>query len=137
MGLILDSSALITQERKGMSARQALVKLSAFTGETEIAISVITLMEMAHGLARANTPLRKAARQQFLADVVQAIPIYPVTNRIALAAGRIDGENASLGIRLAISDLRIGVAALDVGFSVLTSTIRHFQMIPGLTVIPL
>ncbi len=120
-----------------MSARQALVKLSAFTGETEIAISVITLMEMAHGLARADTPLRKAAREQFLADVVQAIPIYPITNRIAISAGRLDGENTSRGIRLAISDLLIGVTALDVGFSVLTSNIRHFQMIPGLTVLPL
>jgi predicted nucleic acid-binding protein len=120
-----------------MSARQALVKLSAFTGETEIAISVITLMEMAHGLARANSPVREAARQQFLADVIQAIPIYPITNQIALSAGRLDGENTSRGIGLAISDLLIGVTALDVGFSILTSNVRHFQLIPGLTVIPL
>jgi len=135
MGLILDSSVLIAEERKGQTARQALTQISAYTGENRIAVSVITVMEMAHGLVRANTPERKASRQQFLTDVMQAIPVHPVTVSIALRAGRIDGENTSVGIRLAISDLLIGVTALEIGYSVLTANVRHFQMVPGLTVL--
>jgi tRNA(fMet)-specific endonuclease VapC len=76
MGLILDSSVLIAEERKGQTARQALTQISGYTGENHIAVSVITIMEMAHGLVRANTPERKATRQQFLTDVMQAIPVY-------------------------------------------------------------
>jgi predicted nucleic acid-binding protein len=135
MGLILDSSVLISEERKGHTARQALTRISAYTGEERIAVSVITVMEMAHGLVRANTPGRRTIRQQFLTEVMQAIPVRPVTTSIALRAGRIDGENTAVGIRLAISDLLIGVTALEIGYSVLTSNVRHFQMIPGPTVL--
>jgi tRNA(fMet)-specific endonuclease VapC len=135
MGLILDSSVLIAEERKGQTARQALTQISAYTGENRIAVSVITVMEMAHGLVRANTAERKASRQQFLTNVMQAIPVHPVTVSIALRAGRIDGENTAVGIRLAISDLLIGVTALEIGYSVLTANVRHFQMVPGLTVL--
>jgi tRNA(fMet)-specific endonuclease VapC len=135
MGLILDSSVLIAEERKGQTARQALTQISAYTGENRIAVSVITVMEMAHGLVRANTAERKASRQQFLTDVMQAIPVHPVTVSIALRAGRIDGENTAVGIRLAISDLLIGVTALEIDYSVLTANVRHFQMVPGLTVL--
>jgi predicted nucleic acid-binding protein len=34
-------------------------------------------------------------------------------------------------------DLLIGATALSLGFSVLTANLRHFQKIPGLTVVPL
>ena len=49
MGLILDSSVLITAERQGQNARQMLTAISSTAGETEIAISVVTLLELAHG----------------------------------------------------------------------------------------
>jgi predicted nucleic acid-binding protein len=136
MGLILDSSILIAQERRGNTVRQALGHIATLTGQVKIGISVITLMEMAHGVTRANTSERKAIRQEFLTDVVQAIPVYPITAPIALSAGRIDGLNTAIGIRLAISDLLIGVTALELGYSVLTANPRHFRMVPGLTVLP-
>ena len=60
MGLILDSSILVAAERQGQNARQMLSVVSAKVGETDIAVSVITLIELAHGAARANTPERKA-----------------------------------------------------------------------------
>ncbi len=66
MGLILDSSVLITAERAGQNARQTLESISSKVGNTEIGISVVTLIELAHGAARADTPQRKAQRQQFI-----------------------------------------------------------------------
>lgn len=36
----------------------------AKVGEADVALSVITLIELAHGAARANTPDRKAKREQ-------------------------------------------------------------------------
>ena len=48
-------------------------------GVTDIAISVVTLIELARGVARANTAERKEKRQQFLHELQSAVPIHPVT----------------------------------------------------------
>jgi predicted nucleic acid-binding protein len=137
MGLILDSSVLITAEREGQNARQMLAAVSAKAGNTEIAISVVTLIELAHGAARAGTPERKAKRQQFIQEPLMALPVHPVSAPIGLRAGQIDGEAQAKGIRLPLSDLLIGVTALELGYSVATGNLRHFQMIPGLPMIRL
>ena len=85
MGLILDSSVLITAEREGQNARQMLAAISGNVGNTDIAISVVTLIELAHGAARADTSQRKEKRQQFIQELLTALPIHPV---IGLRAGR-------------------------------------------------
>jgi len=38
-------------------------------------------------------------------------------------------------VRLPLADLLIGVTALELGYSVTTGNLRHFQMIPGLSVV--
>jgi len=135
MGVILDSSILVSAERQGNNARQALAALSARLGNTEIAISVITLLELAHGVARADTPERKAKRKQFIAELLTALPVHPVSAAIALRAGQMDGENQARGVRIPLADLLIGMTALELGYSVATGNVRHFQNIPGLQVI--
>jgi predicted nucleic acid-binding protein len=134
MGLILDSSVLITAERQGQTVREMLTEISSLAGNTEIAISVVTLIELAHGAARANTQERKAKRQQFIQDLLTALPIHPITVSVALRTGTIDGENQARGVRIPLSDLLIGVSALELGYSVATGNLRHFQLIPGLAV---
>jgi len=135
MGLVLDSSVLIGAERQGQNARSMLAAISGKAGNPDIAISVVTLVEMAHGAARADTLQRKEKRQQFIQELLTAIPVHPVTVSIALRVGQIDGENQAKGVRLPLSDLLIGVTALELGYSVATGNLRHFQMIPGLSVV--
>jgi predicted nucleic acid-binding protein len=137
MGLILDSSLLVAAERQGKNARQILANIAREVGETEVAISVVTLIELAHGAARAGTPERKAKREQFTQELVTALPIHSVTAPVALRAGQIDGENQARGIRIPLSDLLIGVTALELGFSVATTNVRHFRLVPGLSVVQL
>jgi predicted nucleic acid-binding protein len=134
MGLILDSSVLIKAERQGQNARQMLTAISRTAGNTDIAISVVTLIELAHGAARADTAQRKAKRYQFIQELLMALPIHPVTVPIALRVGQIDGENQAKGVRLPLADLLIGVTALDLGYSVATGHLRHFQLVSGLSV---
>jgi len=136
VGLILDSSVLVPAERMGRNARQALTEISVRAAGEEVAISVITLIELAHGVARANTPERKAKRLQFLNELMTALPVHTVTVPAALRAGQIDGENTARGLHLALSDLLIGVTALELVYSVATTNVRHFQMIPGLDIVP-
>lgn len=135
MGLVLDSSVLIAAERKGFNARQLLVTISETIGITDVALSVVSLIELAHGAARADSPQRKATRQQFIQELLIAMPIHPVTVSLALRAGKIDGENTAKGVRLALSDLLIGITAVELGYGVATHTVRHFRLIPGLTII--
>jgi len=137
MGVILDSSVLVAAERQGSNARQALTAVSSRLGEAEIALSVITLLELAHGAARADTPERRAKRQQFIEELLTALPIHPVTAAIALRTGQIDGENQARGVRLPLADLLIGVTALELGYSVATRNARHFRLIPALAVMSL
>jgi len=58
MGLILDSSVLIAAERQGKNARQVLSALFQGIGQTDVGISVVTLIELAHGAVRADSPER-------------------------------------------------------------------------------
>ena len=137
MGLILDSSILVAAERQGQNARQMLATLAHGVGESEIAVSVVTLIELAHGAARANTSERKDKRWQFIRELLTAVPIHPITAALALRAGQIDGENQARGVRLPLADLLIGVTALEFGYSVATANVRHFRSIPGLSVVQL
>jgi tRNA(fMet)-specific endonuclease VapC len=137
MGLILDSSVLVAAERQGQNSRQILSEIARKIGDTEVAISVISLIELAHGAARADRADRKARRQQFIQELLTAVPVHPVTVSIALRAGQIDGENQSKGVRIPLSDLLIGVTALEFGYDVATSNLRHFRLIPEITVLEL
>lgn len=69
--------------------------------------------------------------------LLTALPVHPVSAAIALRAGQIDGQNQVRGVRLPLSDLLIGVTALELGYSVATGNVRHFQQVPGLSVIQL
>jgi predicted nucleic acid-binding protein len=137
MGLILDSSTLVAVERRGKNARQVLADISEKIGETDVAISVVTLIELAHGAARADTPERKAKRQEFIQELLTVLPNHPITAAVALRAGLIDGEQQARGTRIPLSDLLIGVTALELGYGVATSNVRHFRLIPGLSVVQL
>jgi tRNA(fMet)-specific endonuclease VapC len=134
MGLILDSSAIIAGERKGQSAADVLSGILAVTGPEPAALSVISVIELEHGIWRAKTAAQASARQKFMDDLFQAIPVYPVTFDIARLAARIGGEAQRKGVAIPFQDLVIGVTALQFNYAVATLNVRHFQMIPGLAV---
>lgn len=134
MGLILDSSVLIAAERQGQNARQVLGALAAEIGQTEVGISVVTLLELAHGAVRADSPERKLKREKFIEELLIAVPVYPVTVTIALRAGQLDGQNQARGIKVPLADLLIGATALELGYGIATANLRHFQQIPELSV---
>jgi predicted nucleic acid-binding protein len=137
MGLILDSSVLVASERQGKNARQTFSAIAGEIGDTEIGISVITLIELAHGAARADSLERKAKRERFIQEVVTAVPVHPVTVPIAIRAGLLDGENQARGTRVPLPDLLIAVTALELGYSVGTANLRHFNQVAGLKVVEL
>ncbi|MGD0296558.1 MAG: PIN domain-containing protein [Bryobacteraceae bacterium] len=134
MGLILDSSVAITAERRRLPVEDMLGAIRELTGPEEIALSVVSVMELEHGIWRAREPAQATRRRQFLEDLIGNIPVYPVTTELARKAGRIDAEQQARGIRIAFQDMLIGVSALNLGYAVMTHNVRHFQMIPDLVV---
>jgi predicted nucleic acid-binding protein len=134
---MLDSTAAVAAERQGMNARQLLESVALETSDEGIAISVLTVLELAHGITRADTTERRDRRQHFLDELLTAVPIQPVTVSTALRAGRIDGQSQAAGVRIPLSDLLIGASAMEIGYGVGTANVRHFQLIPGLTVVHL
>ena len=137
MGLMLDSTAAVAAERQGKNARQLLEAVALETGDEGIAVSVLTVLELAHGITRADTAERRERRQRFLDELLTGVPIQPVTVPIALRAGQIDGQSQAKGVRIPLSDLLIGASALELGYGVGTANVRHCQLIPGLNVIQL
>ena len=134
---MLDSTAAVAAERQGKNARQLLEAVAMETGDEEIAVSVVTVLERAHGITRADTVERRERRQRFLDDLLMGVLATPVTVSIALRAGQIDGQAQAKGVRIPLSDLLIGASALEFGYGVGTANVRHFQMIPGLSIIQL
>lgn len=137
MGLVLDSTAAVAAERRGKNVYQLLAEVAALAGDGDIVVSVITLLELAHGVERADSPQRYAARKQFLDELILAVLVQPVSVAIALRAGQIDGWCQARGVRVPLSDLLIGATALELGYQVATANVRHFRAIPGLTLLEL
>jgi tRNA(fMet)-specific endonuclease VapC len=135
MGLILDSSVVIAGERRGNTVKQILERFRLGFGEIEVGLSVVTIVELTHGIQRAGAEDRRQRRQAFVDELIRDIPVYPVTIETARIAGRIEGEQAAQGVTIAFEDLLIAATALQLGFGVATGNLRHFQVVPDLAVV--
>ena len=126
---------LIAGERCGESVRQILKRVQAAHGETDSALSVVTIVELTHGVYRAKSDTDRERRRAFSEELRRDMVVLPVTVEIAELA--VEGEQASRGISIAFEDLLIGTTALHIGYAVVTINVRHFQAIPGLTILQL
>ena len=124
---MLDSSVVIAAERRDHSAYEMLAAIGEQAADPEIAVSVVTVLELAHGIARAKTGEQRTARQKFLDDLLIGMPVHPVTVLVALRAGQIDALLQAAGTRIALAGLLIGTTALVLGHTVATGNTRHFE----------
>jgi tRNA(fMet)-specific endonuclease VapC len=137
VGLILDSSVAVAAERRGDSVQAFLQRVIDTTGDQEAALSTVGVVELVHGVHRADTADRRTRREAFVEELLSTVATYPLTTDIARLAGKLDAEQQSRGIVVPFADLLIGATALSLGYSVLTVNVRHFGRIPGLPVIQL
>jgi predicted nucleic acid-binding protein len=137
MGVILDSSVLIAGERRSHSVLEILERVETVCGGTSAALSAVTAVELTHGIYRARTEPDRKRREAFVEELFRAIPVHPLTLDVARLAGRIHGEQMGRGVAIDFADLVIGATALHLGFGIVTLNVRHFQIIPGLSVMQL
>ena len=103
-------------------------------GDAELGISVMSAGELFHACRRADTPQRRARREEFVEAIRAAIPVLRITLPIARVFGEIDACLSAVGQRIAMSDLLIASTALSRGDELVTGDMRHFDRIPGLKV---
>ena len=135
--MILDTSILIASERRSEAIEDILRQARATHGEIDIALSAVSVVELTHGIYRAKTDADRTRRRVFAQGVFHGLIVHPLTLEIAQLAGRIEGEQAAKGVAIGFEDLMIGATALHLGFEVATLNVRHFEQIPGLTVVAL
>ena len=134
MGVILDSSVLIAGERRRENLREILKRVRAAHGEVDCALSVVTIVELTHGIYRAKSDADRERRRAFSEELRRDMVVHPVIVEIAELAGRIEGEQAARGVSIAFEDLLIGTTALNLSYAVATLNVRDFQKIPDLSV---
>lgn len=134
MGLLIDSTALIHAERNRQSPADLIGEMMDRWGDLELAVSVMSAAELFHGYWRADTPARRARREEFVEAVLAAIPVVAVTLAIARVFGEMDARLSAAGWRIPTSDLLIASTALSRGDEIVTGNPRHFDRIPELIV---
>ena len=86
---------VIAGERRGHTVRQILEQFKTGYGELDVGLSVVTIVELTHGVQRAGTEERRQRRQAFVDELIRDVPVHPVTIETARIAGRIEGDLAA------------------------------------------
>ena len=130
MGVILDTSVLIEAERRKF-------EIDTFTDNREaeaFGLSVISVVELLHGVHRADSTRRRLKRSAYVERVIELFPIYAFETPIARIYAELWSDLSKRGVQIGAHDLIIGSTALSLGFSVATYNRRHFDRIEGLKI---
>lgn len=134
MGILIDSTVFIHAERNQQTPDVLITVIMERFGDTELATSVMSAGELFHGCWRADSPARRARREEFVEAILAAIPVLPITPPIMRVFGEIDAQLSAGGFRLPTSDLIIACTALSRSDEIVTGNLRHFARVPGLVV---
>jgi len=134
MGLVLDTSVLIFAERQALNVSEVLDRLQKQHSVTRIVLSAISVVELEHGLYRAQSPQQLVKRSQYLDTVFEAIAVESFTSEIGRVVAKVDAEARKQGLMIPFADLLIGGTALHFGYGLATRNEGHFRMIPNLRV---
>jgi predicted nucleic acid-binding protein len=137
LGVVLDSSIVITAERRSLRVLNLVESIQTTYGEIEVSLSPVTVAELVHGIYRARTPEASQRRREYIQELVNLVPLHPVTLQTAYLVGQIEGQEAAKGNVLPFNDLLIAAAAIEQGYAVLTKNLRHFEKIPGVQIVKL
>jgi tRNA(fMet)-specific endonuclease VapC len=132
VGLVIDTSVFVDAERKGIRVQEIITRLIE---GGPLTISAISLIELAHGIARANSQAIRAERERFVRAVQASFPVIPLNGETAIATGLLDGDLRGRGFTIGVAAAAIAAAALLRGYGVATLNGRHFKLVPGLNVV--
>jgi tRNA(fMet)-specific endonuclease VapC len=129
LGLLIDTDLLIDLERLKRSD-----DIDADLGYEEIAISVITVSELLHGVLRASGAIR-IRRRAFVEHVLSGLQAIPITAPVARVHAEIWADLTERGEPIGAHDLWIAATALAHDLGVATRNGAHFARVPGLRIV--
>jgi tRNA(fMet)-specific endonuclease VapC len=131
MGLILDSSLLIADERGKFDMAGFLRQFPT----SQPLITAVTASELLHGVERAADPGRKLRRQRHVEQILSSMWVQPFDLAQARFHARIWADLETKGLMIGAHDLQIAAASLALGHEVATLNTREFQRVVGLRVV--
>src|ERR1700728_1659348 len=126
---------MIRAEPRGLSIERMNADAIDVVSDQNVLLTLICPTKFVHGIDRAPSAEIRSRRREYRNEVLRGLTVYPHSRDTALLAGQIDSEQTAKGDTIPFTDLLTG--ALPLGFGVLTANMRHFHMIPGLTVVSL
>ena len=132
MGLVIDTSALVTLERAG-SRWGHLV--SSFAAEP-LAMPAIVYAEILVGVVLADSTERAARRRARLDALADLVPIVEFDRQVAAVWADVFATLSRAETMIPANDLAVAATALhlDYGVCVGPADERHFRTVPGLRV---
>jgi tRNA(fMet)-specific endonuclease VapC len=131
MGLILDTSVLISAERKKFDLEGLVLSLS----DESFFMSAITLSELWHGCHR-GTGLALHERLKHVKYLEAMIPVLEFGTKEALIHAKIWAALEKIGQGIGLHDLIIGATALAHDHTLATLNEKEFKRIPNLRLSP-
>ena len=131
MGLILDTSMLIANERGKFDMLGFLRRFPS----PEIIISAIAAAELLHGIERAADSARRARRQSHVEQVLASLFVQPFDLNQARCHARIWADLEMRGQMIGAHDLQIAAAALALDHDLATLNVREFQRVTALRLV--
>lgn len=125
---LLDTGWMVRHFRGSQRYTDTLVKI----GSPQLALSIISIAELYEGVYRAANPTAaEQALRQFLSDKTVLPLTEPISQRFGKERARLRLQNQLIGD----FDLLIAVTCLEHQLTLLTTNPKHFQRVPGLTII--
>lgn len=126
MALLVDTDLLIGLERDHDAHPTGSV-----LGEEDCSISVITVSELLHGVARAAGAIR-SRRRAFVEHLLAGLEAIPITEPVARVHAEVGADLAERGQPVGSHDLWIAATAIAHGLTLATGNAGDFQRVPGL-----
>ena len=95
--------------------------------QSRIHLSVVTLEELAFGVARANGAARARLRTWLDALLAARPMLLDVTPAVARASGELRAARETRGRRVAMADMLIAATALTHGLTLVTRNVSDFE----------
>lgn len=139
MGLVIDTSALVTIDRlaaRGATPAEALAPLLASVGDEEVAVPVIVYAELLVGVELADSERRAAARRRRIEALMAHATLVEFDAAIAPVWARLFGRLSRSGRAVPANDLAVAATAVHLDYGVLVGPPdeRHFRQVEGLRV---
>jgi tRNA(fMet)-specific endonuclease VapC len=124
---LIDTSVLIDVQRGALP-------LEPLVTEGKV-ISVISVSELLHGVHRADNASRRLRREAVVEQILGAVEQVPIDSEVARVHASVWAGLQDSGEIIQAHDLWIAATALTHGLQLVTTNVRHFERVPGLSLL--